>query len=185
MWWFINHSFFMWLQSVGSWGRKNGIGCVVGCISMLWMYVSVVDVVSVCCGAGLQQIWFHDGISTGASMLYDGQLLPTTDLQHCNLCLVLYSICFQNCFISQICYLLHILIHASPSLYSSVPLWFTLHYIGTHLYLLDGSTMLCDFQIHYLKLVSRFYTTIVYIRVVHSSHFWLIFGFIFGSFSGV
>ncbi|KAF8223612.1 hypothetical protein L208DRAFT_1315993, partial [Tricholoma matsutake] len=30
-----------------------------------------------------EQIWFHDGISTGASMLYDGQLLPTSDLQHC------------------------------------------------------------------------------------------------------
>ena len=30
-----------------------------------------------------EQIWFHDGISTGANMLYDGQLLPTTDLQHC------------------------------------------------------------------------------------------------------
>ena len=30
-----------------------------------------------------EQIWFHDGISTGTNMEYDGQLLPTTDLLHC------------------------------------------------------------------------------------------------------
>jgi len=30
-----------------------------------------------------EQIWFHNGISTGTNMEYDGQLLPTTDLLHC------------------------------------------------------------------------------------------------------
>jgi hypothetical protein len=30
--------------------RNDGVGCVVGCMLMLWMYVSVVDVVSVLWG---------------------------------------------------------------------------------------------------------------------------------------
>jgi hypothetical protein len=30
-----------------------------------------------------EQIWFHDGTSTGANMVYDGQVLPATDLLHC------------------------------------------------------------------------------------------------------
>ncbi|KAF8233600.1 hypothetical protein L208DRAFT_1265953 [Tricholoma matsutake] len=30
-----------------------------------------------------QQLWYHDGITTGANMVYEGLLQPATDLMHC------------------------------------------------------------------------------------------------------